>query len=155
MSGEFAWGRIWGGAATPIRITPISFIPRDDLDAWLGMTDPPSSEGMCGPASDLLKPLRAQGAMFPQNLQKAANLVPAHVEMGLADLVARGLITCDSFARIAADDHAAVAPPSAVAARRPLELLPNRAVAASIPMRSTNWRPGSFSAAPASSSAAR
>jgi ATP-dependent Lhr-like helicase len=100
LSGEFAWGRLWGGATTPIRVTPISLVPRDDLDAWLSMTDPPPTEGLCGAAGDLLVPLRAQGAMFPQNLQKAANLVPAHVEMGLADLVAHGLATCDSFAAL-------------------------------------------------------
>jgi ATP-dependent Lhr-like helicase len=35
--------------------------------------------------------------MFPQNLPKAATLVQSHVEMGLADLLARGFITCDSF----------------------------------------------------------
>ena len=52
---------------------------------------------MSGPAADLLKPLAAQGAMFPQNLPRAANLVPAHVEMGLAELLARGFVTCDSF----------------------------------------------------------
>jgi ATP-dependent Lhr-like helicase len=100
MSGEFAWGRLWGGAATAIRVTPISFVPRENIDAWLSMAEPPASLGMCGPASDLLKPLRERGAMFPQNLQTAANLVPAHVEMGLADLVARGLVTCDSFAAL-------------------------------------------------------
>jgi len=100
MNGEFAWGRLWGGAATPIRVTPISFVPREDLEAWLSMAEPPATLGMCGPASDLLHPLRAMGAMFPQNLQKAANLVLAHLEMGLADLVARGLATCDSFAAL-------------------------------------------------------
>jgi ATP-dependent Lhr-like helicase len=97
LSGEFAWGRLWGGAATPIRVTPISFIPRDQIDPWLAMAEPPSSAGMCGPASDLLIPLRARGAMFPQNLQQAAQLVPAHFEMGLADLVSHGWATCDSF----------------------------------------------------------
>jgi len=100
LSGEFAWGRLWGGATTPIRVTPIGLVPRDDLDRWLSMTEPPSSEGLCGPASDLLKPLRSQGAMFPQNLQKAAQLVPAHFEMGIADLVAHGWATCDSFAAL-------------------------------------------------------
>jgi ATP-dependent Lhr-like helicase len=100
LSGEFAWGRLWGGATTPIRVTPISLIPRDQLDAWLSMTEPPSSEGLCGSASDLLKPLSAQGAMFPQNLQKASQLVSAHFEMGLADLVAHGWATCDSFAAL-------------------------------------------------------
>ena len=97
LSGEFAWGRLWGGAATPIRITPIGFLPREDIDPWLAMGDVPTSAGMCGAASDLLIPLRARGAMFPQNLQKAADLVPAHFEMGLADLVAHGWATCDSF----------------------------------------------------------
>jgi ATP-dependent Lhr-like helicase len=100
LSGEFAWGRLWGGAASSIRITPISIIPRDDLDSWLGMTEPPSNEGLCGAASDLQKPLTAQGAMFPQNLQKAAKLVPAHFDMGMADLVSHGLVTCDSFAAL-------------------------------------------------------
>jgi ATP-dependent Lhr-like helicase len=100
LSGEFAWGRMWGGASSSIRITPIAFVPRDDLDLWLAMTEPPPTDGLSGPANDLLKPLCANGAMFPQNLQKAANLVPAHMEMGLADLVARGFITCDSFAAV-------------------------------------------------------
>jgi len=97
LSGEFAWGRLWGSAGSAVRVTPITFIPRDDLDHWLALTEPPLAEGMSGPAADLLKPLVAQGAMFPQNLPKAANLIPAHVEMGLAELLARGFITCDSF----------------------------------------------------------
>src|SRR5207247_3731961 len=38
--------------------------------------------------------------MFPQNIPKAAKLVQSHFEMGLADLLARGFITCDSFAAL-------------------------------------------------------
>jgi ATP-dependent Lhr-like helicase len=97
MMGDFAWGRLWGGAAAAIRVTPITFVPREDLDVWLSLSEPALTEGMCGPAQDLLGPLRVHGAMFPQNLQKAANLVPAHAEMGLAELVSHGLATCDSF----------------------------------------------------------
>ena len=97
LSGELVWGRLWGGGGCAVRVTPVSFVVREDLDQWLAMTEPPSVEGLSGPASDLLKPLSVHGAMFPQNLQKAAGLVPAHVEMGLADLLARGLVTCDSF----------------------------------------------------------
>jgi ATP-dependent Lhr-like helicase len=97
LGGEFAWGRLWGGASTAIRVTPISLVPRDELEVWLSMTDPPSRERLSGPAADLLKPLGEQGAMFPQNLQKSAKLVTAHMEMGLADLVSHGLATCDSF----------------------------------------------------------
>jgi ATP-dependent Lhr-like helicase len=100
MSGEFAWGRLWGAAGSPVRVTPISLVPRDTLETWLGMTDPPTTEGLSGPASDILNVLRAGGAMFPQNLQKAASLVATHLEMGLADLASHGLVTCDSFAAL-------------------------------------------------------
>jgi ATP-dependent Lhr-like helicase len=100
LHGEFVWGRLWGGSASPIRITPVCFVPREDLDSWLAMTKDPPREGLSGSASDILKPLSAGGAMFPQNLQKAACLVPAHFEMGLADLVSRGMATCDSFAAL-------------------------------------------------------
>ncbi len=97
LSGEFAWGRLWGGASSAIRVTPISFAPREHLEDWLGFTDSPSTENLSGPGSDLLHALTAHGPMFPQNLPKTAKLVQAHVEMGLADLLARGFITCDSF----------------------------------------------------------
>jgi ATP-dependent Lhr-like helicase len=100
LSGEFAWGRLWGGAGSAIRVTPIAILPRHELDDWLALAEPPTTDGMGGPAADLLRVLSARGPMFPQNLPRAADLVPAHVEMGLADLLARGLITCDSFAAL-------------------------------------------------------
>ena len=100
LSGEFAWGRLWGSASSAVRVTPVTFLPREDLDRWLALTDPPCADGMGGPASDLIRPLVAQGPMFPQLLPRAANLVPAHVEMGLAELMARGFVTCDSFAAL-------------------------------------------------------
>ena len=100
LSGEFAWGRLWGAASSAIRITPISLLPREQLDAWLSLSAAPSTEGIGGPAADLLRVLTARGPMFPQGLPKAAELVEAHVEMGLATLVANGLATCDSFAAL-------------------------------------------------------
>jgi ATP-dependent Lhr-like helicase len=100
MSGEFAWGRLWGSAGSAIRVTPIAMVPREDLDDWLALTETPTTEKIGGPASDLLAALNARGPMFPQNLPKAADLVRAHVEMALGDLLARGLITCDSFAAL-------------------------------------------------------
>ena len=98
LSGELAWGRLWGSGASAIRATPIGFVPRDGLDAWLRLAPPAAVESLGGPALDLLRALEARGAMFPQELARAAKLVPAHVEAGLAELVARGLATCDAFA---------------------------------------------------------
>ncbi len=100
MSGEFAWGRLWGSGASAIRVTPITIVPREQLDDWLSLSSEPKTERMSGPAADLLQALSAGGPMFPQSLPKAANLVPAHVEMALAELLARGFITCDSFAAV-------------------------------------------------------
>jgi ATP-dependent Lhr-like helicase len=100
MSGEFAWGRLWGGAGSAIRVTPIAIVPREQLDDWLSLAAEPNTKRMSGPAADLLAAMTSGGPMFPQSLPKAAKLVPAHVEMGLADLLARGLVTCDSFAAI-------------------------------------------------------
>lgn len=100
LSGEFAWGRLWGGGGSAIRVTPLSFVPRDNLDVWLSLTGPPSLEQLGGPAKDLLHVLTTHGAMFPRELGRAARLVPAHVEMGLAELIAHGCVTCDSFAAL-------------------------------------------------------
>jgi ATP-dependent helicase Lhr and Lhr-like helicase len=100
MSGEFAWGRLWGSAGSAIRVTPIAMIPREQLDDWLALAEAPKTKGMSGAAGDLLSALTAAGPTFPQSLPRVAKLVPAHVEMGLADLLARGFITCDSFAAV-------------------------------------------------------
>ncbi len=100
LSGEFAWGRLWGGGASAIRVTPIALIRRDEMDTWLNLTKPPIIENLGGPARDLLDVLAVRGAMFPQELQKAAKLPAGYAEMGLADLVSHGLVTCDSFAAL-------------------------------------------------------
>lgn len=100
LSGDFCWGRLWGGASAPIRTTPLTFIPRESLDLWVGLAGTPSTDDLSGPARDVLAALRARGAVFTQDIQRTANLLPAHVEMGLAELVSHGLATCDSFAAL-------------------------------------------------------
>lgn len=100
LSGEVVWGRLWGAGASPIKSTPICFIPRDDLFDWIGLSAPSERGRLGGPANDILAVLERRGAMFPQELRKVAELVPAHLEMGLAELISFGLITCDSFAAL-------------------------------------------------------
>ncbi len=100
LSGEFVWGRLWGGGDSAVRVTPLGFVPRDDLDLWLSLAEPAQASGLGGPATELLKALSARGAMFAQNLQKATDLLPGYVDIGLASLMAHGLVTCDSFASL-------------------------------------------------------
>jgi len=72
-------------------------IARENLDAWTSLAPAGPLEGLGGPARDLYDVLYARGAMFPQELTRAAKLLPAHLEIGLSELIARGFLTCDSF----------------------------------------------------------
>ncbi len=97
LSGEFAWGRLWGSGASAVRVTPIGFYRREELPLWLGLTDevPPPVEGYAG---QVFAALSTRGAAFPQELAAATRLIPTQVESGLAELAGRGLVTADAFA---------------------------------------------------------
>ena len=97
LSGEVVWARLWGSAATPIRSTPVCLVPRDDLESWLGLTSDAESPQLGHAAGELHALLGARGAMFAQGLQRGSGLHPDELDEGLAELIARGLVTCDSF----------------------------------------------------------
>ncbi|HEU4334925.1 MAG TPA: hypothetical protein VFT32_10555, partial [Candidatus Eisenbacteria bacterium] len=110
LSGEVTWGRLWptarrsspegsggGGGSVPLRTAPMCLIARENLDAWTPLAPAASLDGLSGAARDLYDPLQTRGAMFPQELSRVAKLLPAHLEIGLSELIARGLLTCDSF----------------------------------------------------------
>jgi ATP-dependent helicase Lhr and Lhr-like helicase len=116
LSGEIVWGRFAlraaegadtlprRGAATPSRATPITFAAREDLP-WLlraarGEATP--EEPARGAARELLDALNEQGAMFQSELGAATGRLPAEVEEGLWDLVARGLVSADGFGAVRA-----------------------------------------------------
>lgn len=96
MRGELAFGRLWGeGTVTPKRI-PVALVPRTALPFWAGLAGgapAPTS----GDAEALLAILTARGACFAADLQTEARLLPHQLERALADLLAQGAITCDSF----------------------------------------------------------
>jgi ATP-dependent helicase Lhr and Lhr-like helicase len=125
LSGEVVWGRLsvlepaaegddaGGGEArqsskTPSRRTPISFMLRRDLP-WLlqahrGAVVP--AEPTAGFGREVLEALRARGALFHSELQAVTGGVPADVEEGLWDGVARGLISADGFNAVRSLLHA-------------------------------------------------
>jgi ATP-dependent Lhr-like helicase len=116
LSGEVVWGRLsvlepaadadGPGAArprslskTPSRRTPITFMLRHDLH-WLlqahrGAVAP--AEPTTGFGRETLDALRHHGALFHSELQAMTGSLPADVEEGLWDGVARGLISADGF----------------------------------------------------------
>ena len=114
LSGEFAWGRLWGSGACAVRVTPVGFYPRAELPHWLGLVDevPAPVDGYAG---QIFSALASRGAAFPQEIVAATGLIPTQVEMGLAELTARGLVTADSFAAL----RGLIVPPSRRLRRAP------------------------------------
>ena len=112
LSGEVVWGRLSvvepddpaaseprRTGKTPSRRTPITFMLRQDLP-WLLQAhrgDAAPAEPTNGSGREVLDALRGRGALFHSDLQAITGRLPAEVEEGLWDGVARGLITADGF----------------------------------------------------------
>jgi ATP-dependent Lhr-like helicase len=97
LGGEVAWARLWGAGQTPVRRTPITLVPRDQLDAWTALSAAVERPEPGSIARQVREVLASRGAMFVQELARAARLPMASVEEGLASLVAAGRVTCDSY----------------------------------------------------------
>jgi ATP-dependent Lhr-like helicase len=104
LSGEFAWSRVWGSAAGAARTTPLCFVRRDELLQWTALAagtrradDLPDVDALRGTAREVHRALADRGAMFTQELARAAKLLESQLEAGLGELVSRGLVTCDSY----------------------------------------------------------
>jgi ATP-dependent Lhr-like helicase len=96
LSGEVAWGRLWGSGISPIRMTPVALLPREDLDQWTALRPEESAE-LPGRASELQETLEKRGAMFFQEIVRETRLPNMDVEQGLSELIGLGRVTCDSF----------------------------------------------------------
>ncbi len=104
LTGRVGWGRLSppagaDGAAPsrPVRSTPISLFPREQAELWL--TRPLAERpALLGYAGGVLAALEARGASFLPELASASGLLPTQVELGLAELVAAGMVSSDSYA---------------------------------------------------------
>ena len=108
LSGEVVWGRLTpraerpGRSGTPSPATPLAFVLRDDLETMLRAVraGTVASEPEVGAAADVLEALRSRGACFRPELAPVTGRLPAEVDEGLWDLVARGLVTADAFSAV-------------------------------------------------------
>lgn len=110
LTGEFAWGRLWGEGAGPIRATPVCLLPRAELGAWLELAGPARADeaALPGPVRALVQLLERRGAQFQDDLARGLGLLPEPLERALGEAIGRGLVTCDSFAAV----RGLVVPPS-------------------------------------------
>src|SRR5438093_5778524 len=97
LSGEVAWGRLWGGGASAVRRTPVCLVERKDLDDWAALAGQTPPAQPSGTALQVFETLLGKGAMFFQELVRATKLPPVFLESGLSELIALGRVTCDSF----------------------------------------------------------
>ncbi len=108
LSGEVVWARLTpradrpGRSGAPSPATPLAFVVREDLETMLravraGIAAP---EPELGAAADVLAALRTRGACFRPELAPVTGRLPAEVDEGLWDLVARGLVTADAFSAV-------------------------------------------------------
>lgn len=114
LSGRAGWARLTpppggrdlrGGA--PIRSTPVALGARGALASWATLA--PASgeasddgESLSSPAIAVREHLARRGASFLREMGPDAGLLTTQVEQALGELVAAGLVTCDSFSGLRA-----------------------------------------------------
>jgi ATP-dependent Lhr-like helicase len=112
-AGRFVWTRLnprpvsiqtdgSGRHAAPVRNTPITFVPRSHMKHWRALSHEADEEQLTSGAQSVLDTLREYGALFFADLEEASGLLHSQVETTLAELVARGLVTADTFAGLRA-----------------------------------------------------
>ena len=110
--GEVAWARLrppsgsrHGSSGGPVASSPIALLTREEMSLWRSPV--PAAEGAAEPqlsaaGAAICACLRRDGALFRDELQRAAGLLPAQVDTALGELAAAGMVTCDSFAGLRA-----------------------------------------------------
>ncbi len=110
-AGRIVWARLGprGGRAdggergvAPVRTTPVTFMARRHAALWAAFAPVPDAGPLSAPARSVADFLSADGASFFDELVDGTRLLRTQVEDALAELVALGLVTSDSFAGLRA-----------------------------------------------------
>ncbi|MFQ5937313.1 MAG: ATP-dependent DNA helicase, partial [Acidiferrobacterales bacterium] len=112
LSGKVAWARLTppknglfkNRATGPVRSTPIAVLIRKHLHAWNASTPDVRTEELrlTAAAKNVFAHLQANGASFFDELVQGTGLLRTQVEEALAELVAAGLVSSDSFSGLRA-----------------------------------------------------
>jgi ATP-dependent Lhr-like helicase len=105
LAGRIAWARLsprntranGERNVTPVRTTPITLLARRHARHWASLSATPEGPRPSLRAQAVLACIRDQGASFFDELVEGAGLLRSQVEEALAELVALGLVTSDSF----------------------------------------------------------
>ena len=110
LSGEITWARLTPrasepearGSATPSAATPLALLLREDLEGQLRAVrlDQAPCPPTGGAAADIFEALATRGAQFRTSLAGLTGRLPAEVDEGVWDLVARGLVSADAYSAV-------------------------------------------------------
>jgi ATP-dependent Lhr-like helicase len=105
LAGQVAWIRLRPRGehangetrAAPVRTTPITLLERRHVPLWTSLSPHEETVHASGRSQAVLDCIREQGASFLDELVEGTGLLRMQVEEALAELVALGLVTSDSF----------------------------------------------------------
>jgi ATP-dependent Lhr-like helicase len=107
LAGQVAWlrlrprsGRAGNGSesrATPVRTTPITLVARRHAAYWTSLSPPADDVQPSVRAQAVADYIRQHGASFFEELVEGTGLLRTQVEEALAELVALGVVSSDSF----------------------------------------------------------
>ena len=110
--GELAWARLRpparagaGSRTGPLSSSPIALATRDEMPLWRSAAQDRSAHEatqLSATAAAVRDCLARGGALFRDEIQRGANLLPTQVDGALAELAAAGVVTCDSYAGLRA-----------------------------------------------------
>jgi ATP-dependent Lhr-like helicase len=107
-AGRIAWARLrtgGEGGATLVRAAPVVLLPRRELARWTQLAarqQAGDDAALSSRAQKVEDCLRQHGALFFDELVDAVRLLETELEDALAELVARGRASCDSFSGLRA-----------------------------------------------------
>jgi ATP-dependent Lhr-like helicase len=111
LAGQATWMRLAsrnGGRAAPVRTTPILLVARRHAAVWRSLVLQPEIVHPSPRAQAVIDYMTVNGASFFDELLQHCGLLRSQLEEALAELVALGLVTSDSFAGL----RALLVPPS-------------------------------------------
>jgi ATP-dependent Lhr-like helicase len=85
-----------------VRTTPIALLARRHVSFWTALAAKADTAEPSPRAQEVVLFLQAQGASFFDEMVAGSGLLRSQLETALAELVALGLVTCDSFAGLRA-----------------------------------------------------
>jgi ATP-dependent Lhr-like helicase len=105
LSGSAVWGRMSAPSGSgdkksgPIKTTPVTLVRRVNLSTWrkFAPVSAAVSENLSSRAKEVLALLETHGASFFEEIVSGTNGLRSETERTIAELVANGIITSDSY----------------------------------------------------------